>query len=313
MTPDLLRPDWIWPDWIWPDSLWILFTLGAALSQTFRNALQRGLTETLGTAGATHVRFLYGLPFALVFFGLVLLWAGRLPPMPDGRFALMLAGGALTQILATGLMLAAMRRRAFLIVTAYTKSEPVLVILVAWALLGETVSLAAMAAVALATAGVMTMSWPGREMRGQPWAAPVALGLMSGGMFAVSAVCFRGAIGGVGSGLFLLDASFTLVCALGFQVAVLSLWLGLRQPGVLRALLANPGQSLPAGFAGAFASQLWFLAFALQSASLVRTAGLSEILFAQLVSRRMKAQPLRPREVAGIAMLAAGVAGVLLL
>jgi len=29
--------------------------------------LQRGLTERLGTLGATHVRFLFGLPFGLVF------------------------------------------------------------------------------------------------------------------------------------------------------------------------------------------------------------------------------------------------------
>ncbi|QDL94470.1 DMT family transporter (plasmid) [Paroceanicella profunda] len=296
-----------------PDWLWIVFTLGAAFSQTFRNALQRGLTGPLGTVGATHVRFLYGLPFALLFFGLILLWVGRLPPLPDLRFAGMVAVGALTQIVATGLMLAAMRKRAFLIVTAYTKCEPVLVILVAWVLVGETVSAAAVAAVALATAGVMTMSWPGREMRGQAWAGPVAFGLMSGGLFAVSAVCFRSAINGLGSGMFLLDASFTLVCSLSFQVLVLSLWLALRDPQVLRALLRNPRQSLPAGFAGAFASQLWFLAFALQSASLVRTAALSEILFAQLLSRRMSAQRLTAREAVGVAMLAAGVAGVLLL
>ena len=44
--------------------LWIVFTLLAAGSQAARNAMQRNLTGTLGTTGATHVRFLYGLPFA---------------------------------------------------------------------------------------------------------------------------------------------------------------------------------------------------------------------------------------------------------
>ena len=47
--------------------LWIVFTLLAAGSQAARNAMQRNLTGTLGTTGATHVRFLYGLPFAAVF------------------------------------------------------------------------------------------------------------------------------------------------------------------------------------------------------------------------------------------------------
>ena len=48
------------------------FTLIAAAGQTVRNAMQRELTATLGTVGATHVRFLFGFPFALVFLAGVL-------------------------------------------------------------------------------------------------------------------------------------------------------------------------------------------------------------------------------------------------
>jgi len=52
--------------------LWAVFTLIAAAAQTARNAMQRELTATLGTVGATHVRFLFGFPFALLFlFGLM--------------------------------------------------------------------------------------------------------------------------------------------------------------------------------------------------------------------------------------------------
>ena len=43
--------------------LWAVFTLIAAAAQTARNAMQRELTATLGTVGATHVRFLFGFPF----------------------------------------------------------------------------------------------------------------------------------------------------------------------------------------------------------------------------------------------------------
>ena len=49
--------------------LWVVFTLIAAAAQTARNAMQRELTATLGTVGATHVRFLFGFPFALVVPG----------------------------------------------------------------------------------------------------------------------------------------------------------------------------------------------------------------------------------------------------
>ena len=45
---------------------WAFFTICASAAQTARNAMQRDLTRTLGTAGATHVRFLFALPFAVV-------------------------------------------------------------------------------------------------------------------------------------------------------------------------------------------------------------------------------------------------------
>ena len=46
--------------------LWIAATLIAATAQTGRNAAQAGLTGRIGTAGATAVRFIFGLPFALI-------------------------------------------------------------------------------------------------------------------------------------------------------------------------------------------------------------------------------------------------------
>ena len=56
--------------------LWAVFTLIAAAAQTARNAMQRELTATLGTVGATHVRFLFGFPFALVFLAGVVFATG---------------------------------------------------------------------------------------------------------------------------------------------------------------------------------------------------------------------------------------------
>ena len=52
-------------------SLWIPFTIMAALGQVARNAMQRSLTGPLGTWGATNIRFLFGFPFSIVFFAVV--------------------------------------------------------------------------------------------------------------------------------------------------------------------------------------------------------------------------------------------------
>ncbi|MDI1265118.1 MAG: EamA family transporter, partial [bacterium] len=63
-----------------------------------------------------------------------------------------------------------------------------------------------------------------------------------------------------------------------------------------------------AGFMGAFASQFWFLAFALTAAANVRTLALVEVLFAQAVSYYSFKQPMSAREFSGIALIVIGVA-----
>lgn len=105
--------------------LWALFTLIAAAGQTVRNATQRELTATLGTVGATHVRFLFGFPFALLFLVIVVSVSGVALPRPGLAYWPWLAQGALAQIAATALMLAAMGERSFVVAIAYIKTEPV--------------------------------------------------------------------------------------------------------------------------------------------------------------------------------------------
>src|SRR5436853_7302186 len=98
------------PDTGW---LWALFTVIAAAAQTVRNATQRELTAQLGTVGATHVRFLFGFPFALVFLASVAIVLHAALPLPPPVFWPWAAVGALAQIAATASMLAAMSDRSF--------------------------------------------------------------------------------------------------------------------------------------------------------------------------------------------------------
>src|SRR5437588_4589949 len=95
--------------------LWAVFTIIAAASQTMRNAAQRELAATLGTVGATHVRFLFGFPFAILFLAGVLLASARTLAPPPLVFWPYVIDGALAQILATALMLAAMGERSFVV------------------------------------------------------------------------------------------------------------------------------------------------------------------------------------------------------
>ena len=126
--------------------------------------------------------------------------------------------------------------------------------------------------------------------------------------FALSAIGFRGAIITVPNVSFVTASSFTLVLGLFVQTLVLTIYLLWRAPDILRAILGLWKPSMLAGFMGAFASQFWFLSFALTAAANVRTLALVEVLFAQGVAYYSFKQPLAPRELIGIALIVIGVA-----
>ena len=286
--------------------LWAVFTLIAAAAQTARNAMQRELTATLGTVGATHVRFLFGFPFALIFLAGVLLVTGSALPHPGLAFWPWVIAGAFTQIAATALMLSAMGERSFVVAYAYIKTEPVQVALFGLIFLGDSVTPLAAAAILIATAGVIVISLkPGAGSASTTRSTLIGLG--SGCMFALAAITFRGAILALQHPDFVLAATFTLAVGLVLQAALLSLYLWLRDPKVLYDIMRAWRPSLFAGFMGALASQFWFLAFAIATAASVRTLALVEVLFAQAISKFIFKQPTTAREAVGIVLVVVGV------
>jgi drug/metabolite transporter (DMT)-like permease len=288
-----------------PAWLWAVFTVIAAAAQTVRNATQRELTAKLGTVGATHVRFLFGFPFALVFLAAVMIALGQELPRPPVFFWPWVVLGALTQIGATALMLAAMNDRSFVVIYAYIKTEPVQVALFGLIFLGDAVTPAMAAAIVTATVGVVIMA----VKPGTPSSLTATLlGLAAGAMFALSAVGYRGAILRLGGPSYVMDATLTLVAGLMLQSILLSLYLRLRDPQVLAGIVRAWRPSLFAGFMGALASQFWFLAFALATAASVRTLALVEVLFAQAISRFVFKQAMTAREAGGIVLIVIGVA-----
>jgi hypothetical protein len=80
-----------------PPWLWIPITIGAALAQNLRTAVQRRLKGRLSTNGANYTRFVFGVPLAV----------------PNVRFASAVALGGVAQILGTSALLEATARRNF--------------------------------------------------------------------------------------------------------------------------------------------------------------------------------------------------------
>ena len=287
--------------------LWAVFTVAASGGQVLRNAMQRELTATLGTVGATHVRFLFGLPFAVLSL-LVVLAVNRtsLPEITAPVMARTVAA-SIAQIAATALLLAVMQLRSFVVTTAYVKTEPVQVAVFGMLFLGDHVTPGLALAILIATAGVLIVSWPrGDTAEAFSW-KPTALGLAAAALFAIAAVGYRGGIRALEAPNFVVAATTVLALGLLIQTIMLTAYLALADRATLAAIFRAWRPSLFAGFMGAFASQMWFLAFALETAAKVRTLALVEILFAQVVSRNLFKQNLASREAVGIALIVAGV------
>jgi drug/metabolite transporter (DMT)-like permease len=291
--------------------LWVPFTILAAAGQTARNAMQRELTAALGTVGATHVRFLFGFPFAIVFLAGVFMTTGLRMPTPVWAFWPWVVLGAGAQIVATATMLATMNDRSFVVTIAYIKTEAIQAALFGLIFLGDAVTPGMVLAIMVATAGVVAMSLKGKNAT-EGGIEPVLLGLFSGAMFALSAVGYRGAILSLGLPGFVLAATLTLATGLILQAGLLTLYLATRDRAVLRAIVKAWRPSLFAGFMGATASEFWFLAFALTSVANVRTLALVEVLFAQAVSFFVFKQATTKRDALGIALIVVGVALLIL-
>jgi drug/metabolite transporter (DMT)-like permease len=292
--------------------LWVLATLIAAAAQTARNAMQNSLTASLGTIGATQVRFVYGFPFAVLFLLVVTIAAGEDVPAANARFLAFTVSGAMAQIVGTALLLAAMRERSFSVATAFGKTEAVQVAVFGLLLLGDEMTALRAAAIVIATAGVFLIAvkpgetWDAQSLR------PALFGVASGGLYAIAAVGFRGGILALEEGAFFVRATTTLVWSLGIQATLLGVWMfAFRRPALMKSF-ALWRQSLFAGFMGAFASQFWFLGFSLTAAANVRTLGLVEVLFAQAVSRRVFLEATSTRELTGMALVVVGVGALLL-
>lgn len=290
--------------------LWVPMVLFAALAQTARNAAQRSLTQAIGTLPATLVRFLYGLPFALLWLGLLYLLTPRALPHFSLTYLAWIALGALFQVGGTAMLLLAMKERNFAVAVTLSKTEVLQVALFASVFLHELPTTLAVVAMVIATIGVFTLSLPARDKRWSmsAWFSRSALyGLACGACFAIASVGFRGAALALGESSPWINGAWGVTLAQTLQSLVLGAWVAWRHPGGIAPVWRAWRVSLVAGSMGAAASLAWFSAYAMQGAAQVRTLGMVEVVFSYLVSRRVLREPLSWPEKIGMLLMLCGL------
>lgn len=291
---------------------WIPITIFAAFFQNVRTALQKYLKGRLSTGGATYVRFLFGFPFAVIYiFGLNKF--GGFPFLePNVEFATYVVVGGMAQILATALLVALFSLRNFAIGTVYSKTETVQAAIFGVVLLGDGLSTAALVAIVISLVGILLISASGGKLTLREfligWTGKSAFyGLMSGGLFGVSAVAYRAAALSLGGDGAVMQASMALVCVLCFQTIVMTVYLKLFERGQLTTVLRSWKVAVWVGVTGMLGSVGWFTAMALQNAAYVRAVGQIELVFTFLVSYFYFREKTKMVEAIGIAFVLFGI------
>jgi drug/metabolite transporter (DMT)-like permease len=297
--------------------LWIPITLGAAFFQNLRSALQKHLKGRLSNTGATFSRFAYAAPLALVYVAALGALTGEPLPRPNATFALYAVVGGLAQITATALLLYSFAFRNFAVGTTYSKTETVQTAIFGILILGDPLGLGAAAAILISLAGVMTISVASTRMSflglfTSLTEKPALIGIASGAFFGLSAISYRGASLALGEHGFLIRAAYTLACVTVFQTMVMALYMRLREPGQVTAVLRAWRVAAWAGICGMIASAGWFTAMTIQNAAYVRALGQVELLFTFAASVFLFHERPNRLEVTGIALVVAGILLLLL-
>ena len=297
--------------------LWVPITIAAAFMQNLRSALQKHLKGSLSTYGATFCRFVYAAPLAIVYAALLGEGYGFEWPAPNLRFALFAMLGGVAQITATALLVHLFSLRNFAVGTTYSKTETVQTAIFALVILGEPVSSTAAAAIAISLVGVMSISVAKSHLTLRNlllgWTGRAAfIGLLSGTFFGLSAVAYRAASLSLGGEGFLMQAAFTLACVVVFQTVLMAAWIRVREPGELTRVFRRWRTASLVGVAGMVGSAGWFTAMTLENAAYVRALGQVELVFTFIASYFFFRERSTGLELAGIALIVAGIVILLL-
>ena len=300
------------------DYLWIVAAVLAALCQALRYGSLKELNKHFPVLITSYVRVVFGLPILAAHLGGVLLVSGApLPPLTASFWALtaLVAAG---QFFGTVLMVRLFQIGNFAAGTMLAKTDAVATAIIGSLLFSEVVSRNGWIAIVVTVAGVLIVS-SGRlpassfgvgttSLAGLVLGPSTRIGLL---IAVVNAVCFlllREAILTVkSSGGAALDAAVAGTAMSFISSVCLSLWLlATDRKGLMRLRRFLPLCCF-AGLASGLGTLFWFLGTALTNASYVAAVAQVQIVFAFAISRYWFRETVRPVELAGIAVILAGV------
>ncbi len=298
--------------------VWIPITFLAAFMQAARTAGQKHLTKDFSAVGASYVRFLWGLPFALGYLLLLKQQGGHELPDADWEFFVFSALTGISQITATVLLVYLFSLRNFAIGSTYARTEALLTAVVGALVFHEALTGGGWLAVAIGALGVViinlarTGTGAGDTLLRRLFQPAAGVGLASGLGFAGASLFLRQASLSLGLDDWLYGAALTLVLVLLIQTAIMSAYILFRARAQIAAMVPNWRGCLFVGITSVIGSAGWFTAMTIERAAYVKALGQVELLFTLALSVLFFKERSTPKELLGMVLIAGSIIVLLL-
>lgn len=279
--------------------LWIPFTLFAAFMQAWRNAFQKKLSQDVNATGVTLARFIFAWPLAALYLGGLYYWQPLAAPAFNLAFYGYISLTALSQIVATILMVKLFKLKNYAIGVGLAKSEAILAAILG-ALFFATV-LTPLAWFGVLLGGIAVFYLSGSSLRQLSWLT-LCTGLGSGLAFALASLFARESALALGLP-FPHGAAWVVLLVISVQTLILLLWLLFTDRKTLAALFQRFSLTLLISFCSCLGTIGWFTAMSLESVALVKTVGQIEVLFTLLISVFFFKEKLKTRDKQGLLLI----------
>jgi drug/metabolite transporter (DMT)-like permease len=291
--------------------LWVPISIAAAILQNVRSSLQKHLKGRLSTAGATYVRFLFAVPFVMLYLLALTKGVGYDLPSPSLTFLTYAAIGGLAQILGTVFLIHSFSFGNFVVGTTYSKTETIQAAAFGILVLSDPITIWALAAILVSLVGVMMLAVANQEgglrtVIRSMFHKAAGLGIACGACYGIASVCYRAASLSLQSD-FVISAALTLGTVLVLQTIAMTLFLSIKEPGQLTAVARAWKVSSLVGLSGMAASGCWLTAMTIQNAAHVRALGQVELFFAFLTSTVVFREKVQGSEALGVALVVGGI------
>lgn len=279
--------------------------------QAIRTAGQKQLTQHLNAMATTGVRYIYALPFALLYLWWMLDYRELPMPILHGQFLQYALIACVMQIIGTVCLVAAFKYRNFAVATSLAKTEAIQVAVVGVALFSASLTGLGWLSVVIGVIGVLLVSkvkFTFRDIFQNPGAG---FGLASGLALAITTLLIRQSSLALNTDL-MLSAAVTLAFMITVQSLISVIYIFVQDKQQFITMFSQWRLCLFVGITSVMGSIGWFTATSFQTAAYVKALGQVEFFITLFITYRIFKEKISFVEYVGMFLIVASVVILLL-